>query len=297
MKTEVRKRVSNTFEELPNVEGGVHAPARRPVLVDAHVHFYPVFDEALFFRSAVRNFRHRANELGLPSETIGWLLMAETSKDHAFAAFAARAGAPAQDGWNFRKTKEEQSLLICQGEQEVLGLIAGRQIVTREGLEVLALGTVDTFRDGDTVAETIESVRAANALPVLPWGFGKWSFRRGALVSAYIDSGLERTLFWGDNGGRLALGPRPRLLVEAERRGGVILPGSDPLPFSGQEKRAGSFGFVLEGGVDVTRPAASLMTSLRELPASPPAFGRANGLVSFVQCQLRMALRKRGISW
>jgi hypothetical protein len=222
--------------------------------------------------------------------------MTETARDDAFAAFAARAGGAARDGWSFRATAEAESLLACRDGGAVLGLVAGRQIVTAEGLEVQALGTMVTFPDGEGLDATLDRVRAAGAVAVLPWGFGKWSGRRGALVEARIREGGAGDLFLGDNGGRLAAGPRPRLLDLAESRGLVVLPGSDPLPIPGQERRVASFGFVLDGPVDADRPAESLKAGLRGLAASPRAYGRATGLAPFVRNQIFMQLRKHGIS-
>lgn len=270
-------------------------PRARPALIDAHVHFYPTFDETRFLEDALANVRAQIVASGLPDDTIGWLLFSETSRDHAFEAFASRRGDASVGGWSFWHTAEAHSLLVRHEGREVLGLVAGRQIITREGLEVLALGTVSTISDGGTLDETLERVRGAEALPVLPWGFGKWTSRRGALVERYIRTAGAGELFVGDNGGRLSSLRRPRLLRLAEERDLMILPGSDPLPIPGQEQRVASFGFVIEEGLPLDRPAEVLKARLRSQRRSPPAYGKVTRPAHFVRNQIFMQLRKHGI--
>jgi hypothetical protein len=139
-------------------------------------------------------------------------------------------------------------------------------------------------------------VSAADALPVLPWGFGKWLSRRGALVEERIRFPQHNGLFLGDNGGRPGFRPRPRLFAIAETHGLIVLPGSDPLPLPSQEQRVAGFGFVLEGPIASDRPAESLKARLRALKASPRPYGEAARLVPFVRNQVYMQLRKHGRS-
>ena len=266
-----------------------------PFLVDAHVHLYPRFDRAAFLDAAAANVRHAARAHGLDADTPGWLLLTETAADHAFAELADQAAAgTGSGGWRLRATGDALCLLAHRDGRAPLALLAGRQIVTEGGLEVLALGTDATFPDGGTLADALAQVAAAGALAVLPWGFGKWLGARGARVREVVAQAAPGTLFLGDNGGRA--GPRPRLLAEAEAAGRVVLPGSDPLPLPGQERRAGGFGFVLDGPLDPDRPAASLKARLAALATSPPVYGRTTKALPFAANQIRMQLRKHGIS-
>lgn len=52
--------------------------------------------------------------------------------------------------------------------------MAGRQIVTAEKLEVLALGTDLDIDDGRPIREVLSLVTENGGLPVIPWGAGKW---------------------------------------------------------------------------------------------------------------------------
>ena len=106
--------------------------------------------------------------------------------------------------------------------------------------------------------EILARVRWSGAVPVLPWGFGKWWFYRGALIEALLRRPEPKWLFLGDNGGRPEFGGSPRLLREAGKRGVSVLPGSDPLPLPEHASRAGSCGFLMRNGVEERQPAAAL---------------------------------------
>ncbi len=243
-------------------------------LVDSHVHFHACYDLSAFLDGALRNF---------PRGGTGYLLLTESAGAQWFRRW--RDGLKAQ-GWRFEPTTEEESLRAVSGAGESLILIAGRQIVTRERLEVLALGRDVEVPDGLPMRDALERIRESGALPVLPWGFGKWWGRRGAVVAEALDQDGE--LFLGDNGGRLGL--EPRLFRQARRLGIRVLPGSDPLPFSRHEGLAGSYGFVLPQAVDLERPASTLLRRIRE-SGQPLAFGRRAGLPRFLRDQVGMQLR------
>jgi hypothetical protein len=249
-------------------------------LVDAHVHFHPCFDLQTFLDGALRNFRNARKA----AEGTGYLLLTESAGAHWFQRW--RDGLNAGGGWRFELTPEDESLLAVSGTGERLVLVAGRQIVTRERLEVLALGRDLELPDGLPLVETLERVRESEALPVLPWGFGKWWGRRGAVVAETL--GHDGELFLGDNGGRL--GPEPALFRQARKLGIRLLPGSDPLPFARHAGLAGSYGFVLPHAVDTDRPAATLLRRIRE-SGQPRAFGRRAGLPRFLRDQVGMQLR------
>jgi hypothetical protein len=174
-----------------------------------------------------------------------------------------------------------------------LVLIAGRQIVTAERLEVLALGTLETFVDGLPMRTVLDQVDDAGALAVLPWGFGKWMGGRGRIVRDLLNSPRASRLFVGDNGGRLSVAPEPSLFAGARQQGIPILPGTDPFPFAAQVRRPLSYGFVLAADVTGNAPAASIQQALQSRRTQPEVFGRCAGVADFVGNQLAMQWRKR----
>ncbi len=263
------------------------------VLVDGHVHLHDVFDVATFLSNAAANFREWATRLGWPRTVPGCLLLAESHGIDRYTEL--RQQIPGGFGrWTFRTTNEECSLIARNRDGDpALVLIAGRQIVTKERLEVLALGCVRHFDDGEPLNDIVASVLACDALCVVPWGFGKWSGRRGAVVRGLLDSVVADRIFLGDNGGRLGLGLRPRLFKVAETRGVRILPGTDPLPFHSQVRKAGGYGFVLQGFFDERAPAACIKALLGQATPQPRVFGRLENVLRFTRYQIGMQLHKR----
>lgn len=253
-------------------------------LVDAHVHVHPLFPLEAFLEGALENFRTAAGRLGLTAT--GCLVLAEMAGSGWFRKAPGTVGA-----WTLASIGEEHSLVARRSTGESLVVVAGRQIAVRERLEVLALGRDVEIPDGLPLDETLRRVRESGALPVLPWGFGKWSGRRGALVVATLARpGGE--LYLGDNSNRLQLAGMPRLLREAGQRGVLVLPGTDPLPFPSHAGRAGSFGFVLEGALDPLRPAADLLRRVRTLREQPRTYGRGETLPRFLRDQASLQLRQ-----
>lgn len=263
------------------------------VLVDAHVHFHRCYAPSVFFDSALGNFQRAAMRLGVGPYAGGLLAFTETAEADYFHQFQNGAGPGRMDRWRIRRTAESVSVIAERHDGRELFLVAGRQVTTHEDVEVLALGCDRRLPDNHSLSETIELVREIGAIPVLPWGFGKWWFRRGALVADLLGSINTGVLFLGDNAGRWRRGPRPRLFGIAASRGIRILPGTDPLPFAAQATKPGRYGFALAGRWDRDRPAASLKRLLAERSAQPMCYGELEGLAAFGLGQARMLLRKR----
>lgn len=258
-------------------------------LIDAHVHFYDCYNRQRFFDGAAGNFRAAAGKLGL-GKAEGWLMFTETAGDHYFRLFKAEAGDPGQTGgWRFATTADPCALKARRDDGAALTLIAGRQIVTAERLEVLALGCDATFADGLPLEATLDAVRAAGAVAVLPWAFGKWLGARGRRVAAALDAAAANGFYLGDNGGRPWALPTPSQFARAASLGIPVLPGSDPLPLAHEAGGAGRFGFVLEGAVDAEQPTASLKAWLAAQTAPLRRFGRLESLGRF--CRNQIALR------
>lgn len=254
--------------------------------IDAHVHFHSPQRVPETLRAAVRHFRAAAAP---PSPLVGVLLLAQTRSERVFEWLRGQAEV---DRWKVQPAEKEScSLSLDDGANRLL-VVCGRQISTEDGLEVLALGTDSLFEDGLGLERTVENVRAAEALPVLPWGFGKWTGRRGKRLRRYLASQDPSECWLGDNGGRMRGIGRPALLSEAEERGARILPGTDPFPVGTDYRRVGSFGCLLEGRVDPLEPWGSIQAELHERRSSPSPYGTANGWLRFCIYQARIRLHR-----
>jgi hypothetical protein len=265
---------------------------KTPLLIDAHVHFHSGFSRDAFLDSALENFRRGAAELGLTEPVTGCLMFAEVSGERYFLRWQRREDGVKHGAWDFEPTADPAALVARRrSDGERLLVLAGRQVRTREGLEILALATTEEFLDGLPFDDALARVRWSGALTVLPWGFGKWTFYREALIEKVVCRTERPGLCLGDNAGRPDIAGRPRLFREAEARGIPVLPGSDPLPFPEHEDRAGAYGFLLEEGFEEEVPSQSLRRTLRALTASPRAYGRLRDLTGF--CRDQFALRFR----
>ena len=259
-------------------------------LIDGHVHLYDIHDRDVLFRGALANLQAAAAELGAGSDWQGCLLLAETSRDDAFDELAGHAAG----GWSFARTEDEGALVASRGQGgEKLLVVAGRQIQTAEGLEVLGLCCRTRSPDGQTLRATLDALRRLDAVVVLPWGFGKWWSRRGALVRDLLLSDAASDIYLGDNGGRPGRFGRPALFDLADQRGMNVLPGSDPLPIPGEAASVGRCGFVLEGSIHPARPVSGLRTLLRAQTSQPRRFGRQESLPRFCRNQVLLRLPGR----
>jgi hypothetical protein len=263
-----------------------------PVLVDAHAHLHQRFDPDTFFTAAETNFRQAAAGLGAEGSPLGLLVVTAGRKEWSWPHLSLFEATGKTGGWACLKTREELSLLVERGGEIRLILVAGRQLRTAEAMEVLALGCDRDLPEGRPIGETLLAVRACGALPVVPWGFGKWWGRRGRLLASLLETEPVSSFFVGDNGGRPGFLPRPGTFETARRLGIRDLPGSDSLPFGGEVSRAGSRGFVLPAPLDPDTPAAGLLSQLRDPSFHPETFGSGERLLPFTVKQVGMQLRK-----
>ena len=261
------------------------------ILCDSHVHFYACFDIDKFLDSAWNNFYLQARLLQDHSDFAAVLMLTEANRNHWFQELKDNRHKSAN--WSFRDTEESESLLAQTNNGQRLIIINGRQIVTSENLEVLALATSSKIRDGKPISDVIEWAKSVQSIPIVPWGFGKWWGVRGDILSGVLDSFSENEVFLGDNSGRPWFLGLPRHFKEANRERRRILPGSDPLPFSSESWRPGSVGFYFKGGLDSACPAARLRDYIKDPETVITNYMHCEKLIPFIKNQVAMQIRKR----
>lgn len=258
------------------------------VIVDAHVHVYPQFEPARLLASAHENFaRHIRANYGADAVWQGVLMLSETQACDWFAQ-AHAIGSSTIDGWSLEAADDAISMLATGPAQQRIHIVAGRQINTREGVEVLTLASTVRIADGAPLESTLKQAVNAGSVVVLPWGAGKWLGRRGELVARTLQECRDR-IFAGDNAGRPWIWPRPAVFAACEARGRPVLPGTDPLPLRGCEKRVGTYGFVMQGTLRESQPGLELRERLFGATALQP-FGKGASLGGFALNQLKLRL-------
>jgi len=264
-------------------------------ILDAHVHIHDCFDISDFLDHAYDNFRLEAELYAETDRFNCAILLTESFGTNWFNALRQSESSSDDYSWkNWRITTndEAESLTATSRSGQELSVVAGRQIVTAENLEILAIGLDAVIDDGLPIDEVIRKVQASDALCVLPWGFGKWIGRRGQIVRDVLSSDLGSSFFIGDNAGRLALWPEPVEFKTAARRNVRILPGSDPLPYKSQVSSVGRFGLVLDRGIDISRPFRELRRLLLDEDSILQPYGSLERLLPFIRYQIGMQLRK-----
>lgn len=246
------------------------------IFLDTHVHLYPAHDSARTFDAFRR--RVRALDAGL-----GAMFLVEREGQDEFARLASGEALPR--GWSLARDEAGALLLRHESGGPPVAVVAGRQVACAERVEILALGTRETFPDGIPAAEAVERARRADALPVLAWGVGKWMFGRARVVDALLRRFPAEELMLGDTSLRPVFWPAPEPMVVAATLGRRVLHGSDPLPPAFEQTRAGQWGDLADEPFDLSGPLLGpLLAILREAPLSPA--GRRAGPVQFLRRML-----------
>lgn len=242
------------------------------------------------FDGAWRNFRAAAAASGAGRNFQGVLIFTESAGDMVFSALAETA-AQRVGRWAISRTKELNSLNLRRHGDASLLLLAGRQLISAERLELSAYFVAEPLPDGAPLATLLKLVDVAGGLSVLPWGVGKWLGRRGRYVKEKLMHS-EVPLMVSDNGGRPWLWPLPRLLRIADEQGIPVLAGTDPLPMMSEQLQVGRYGFILNGALSLDTPAQDLKGRLLSLARSPVRYGERERTWRFFRNQLHMQLRR-----
>lgn len=240
------------------------------VLIDAHVHLHNANSAFPTIERAFDTFNHLA--LSAHSAV---LMLAERKQERLFNQLKQ----------SLQSTYEAESEWYERDGHRML-ILAGRQIVSAEGLEILGLATNVVIPDGLSAREVVGQLWKADALVVLPWGVGKWLGKRGKLVDSLMMESNPGTLFLGDNSGRPWFWRVPRFHTAFQ-----VLPGSDPLPLQGASKRIGQFGAALTAQLSHQTPSADLKRYLRNAGHELKPYGRPEGLARFLIDQVNLRIK------
>ncbi len=223
-----------------------------PVIADTHVHLYPVHDTGHLLAGAWDRLQ------ALEGASGAWkvLFLTETSREQAFEGLCrGEAGLP--DGWRIACTGDGRGVWLEKEGRRML-VVAGRQIVCKERVEILALGVRQAMGEGLPAADVVRRVREAGGLPVLAWAPGKWMFGRAGVVRGLFQA--DPALLAGDSSLRCLGWPEPGAM---RRKGLPVLAGSDPLPLRGEEEQAGRYAVRFQVDAEGHEPVEALLSALR----------------------------------
>lgn len=226
------------------------------IACDCHVHVYPKHNLAKLLEHAWNNLQDIA-----PDSEIKVLCLTERFDCHFFKNAA-------QELCSLPEITFEQGSdwLKVSFKNKTLYILPGRQIITAERLELLALTKDVTTPDGLSYQQAFADIQQQGALSVINWAPGKWFFKRGALISKIIDSATTGSLLFCDTTLRCKGWPEPNLMRKAKSKGFKIIAGSDPLPIAEEEQRAGSYAILADVDFDEKNPGESLRLMLSNAP-------------------------------
>jgi hypothetical protein len=225
----------------------------RKLVLDGHIHLYPGYDWRVAIRALVENLGKLAGD---DAVLIG--LLAEGAGYGFFREVRSNPGKFSTDSLSLEASPDPGALVVKLDRQIKAYLICGRQVVTAERLEVLAIGTDVDIPDGQPVKQTLEFLKATGAVAVLSWSPGKWFFARGRIVRNLLEAMAAGSFFLGDTALRPLGWPYPSLMAMGRRLGYKVMGGSDPLPLPGEERRIGTYGVCVRAMFDPGAPAESV---------------------------------------
>jgi len=268
------------------------------ILVDGHVHIYDCYNLKKFLDSALRNFEIMAKQLADEGSLSAVLLLAESKQSDWFSGLqaCARNGDSAikkqLSSWEIDKMKNETAIRAVNDDGNGFFIVAGRQIVTEENLEVLALVTAAHFPDGNSMESTVKSVSLADAIPVIPWSAGKWLGERGNFLKNFLKHVDDHYFFLGDTGTRPSFWPAPSQFQLAAQKGIRVIAGTDPLPLPSEARRPGSYGFMIAEQLDESCPSNNLKKLLKDNETKIVNYGKLENPVHFLRNQFSLRLNK-----
>ena len=278
-RSKIFQRLEKSARNFPTIGKVARARERSEMelVADTHVHIYPVHDAAGLIRSCADRLRGQAQS----PDAVCALFLTEGKGFHFFDRLRDGShGLP--DAFRVAPAAEPEAVRVTWGDQASAWIFAGRQIVTAERLEILALTSLDGIPDGAPTGRTVEGVHESGAIPVLSWAPGKWFFQRGDVVRDVIEGHAPGHLLIGDTALRPTLWPEPSLMKTARCKGLAVLAGSDPLPFAGDETQAGGYGVRGDLDFDKNKPVSSVRKWLTDPNAYIERMGKRNGPVEML---------------
>ena len=248
------------------------------LVIDCHAHIYPIYDERIFFEAAIRNL-----SLIAPNASKA-ILLAERSDCDRFETLLQRQKLPS--GFSFEEIDDISMRVRSDASGGEILLVAGRQIATRERLEVLALGTRNKFDDGCSFQASLEAASESGGIVALTWAPGKWSGRRGAVVRAAISEKTCDALALCDTTLRPVGWPTPPQFRLAESLHLPILAGTDPLPMRGEEEQVGRYGIKLDSFLEPYSGRA-VLSRLKKGGGNQAFCGERNGAFPWLYRYIR----------
>ncbi len=261
-------------------------------VIDSHVHLHPNNLTPLSLIALCESLHSVAPTRDGARRKMAWCLADLPTTDTIDRIQDPDFDAALQDA-DVRTQVDDAGNLELRSADWSLSIINGEQIVTEEGLEILAIGGKFRLSKPESLTAVIERCLAKKFVPVLPWGVGKWLGRRGRIVGELIESkSYCRSIALADNGTRPVFWRYPALLRRATGSGYAVLHGSDSLSVANDQARTGHNGVVINDA-----KADDALSAIRSVVEGSNTdyylFGRSMRIAHFVHTQAALRLERK----
>jgi len=245
------------------------------VVADLHVHLYPCYNLKAAIDNAFNNLSANAAE----KNSVRAIALTERNDCNFFEQLKIGRYRLAEVQYEFEPTNEKAALEIISRSDERVILYAGRQIISAEKIEVLALTLADKIEDGLKIEDLLKRVNDAGAVAIINWAPGKWFFKRGSIVEKLIEKSTPGSILLGDTSLRPKVWKEPKLMALGKAKGLKVIKGSDPLPFAGEEAHIGCHGVNFKSKWDALHPVTSMRAALKNKDVTLVPFGESAELM------------------
>ena len=259
-------------------------------IADTHVHIYDQYRLTPMLEGAERRMQRLGEEnYGKGVNFQKFLCLTERNTENYFRSILSSP----PSGFRVLPTSENNSLRIELDHGRSLFLIAGRQMNTRERLEVTGLGLLECAPAGLSLEETVGWIGSRGGIPVLNWSLGKWWGERGAYVTRFLELSTKEKYLLGDVLMRPRFSRPPAAFQIAKDRNIGVIAGSDPLPMSGEEDLIGRYVTWGRSILSEATPWKELSTVLLEKPTGFEKGGQRGSYTDLVRRSFRYRLQAK----
>ena len=228
--------------------------------IDMHVHFYGCYNYARWVKAISQNL---ARGSGKGGEVYAVVLTEGLNCDY-FSKISNGIVKAEEVSMTVIDEPAGKSLKLCHKGEPPFFLFPGRQVCTKEKIEIIGWLISEQIPSGRPAEEVIQMILEKGGFPAINWAPGKWIFKRGRIIKQLIDKFEKKPIFICDTAIRPSSGmiDMPVLMRYAQQRGIPVAAGSDPFPIYGEERRAGCYKSRLKGKLDEKKPTSSLAAIL-----------------------------------
>lgn len=263
------------------------------LLVDSHVHIHQCYNLDEFFNNTFTNFSKFSKIIGNGKEWLGVLFFTEIKGVNYFKKLVEDTYKYIDNSkFTIQNTSEENSLILKNNFEQKIVIIAGKQIIAKSNIEVLALCTTKDIEQQQSLLKTVHAIKNNDGIVVLPWGVGKWTGKRKKIISNFLNEYSNESFFLGDNSGRPTFWNDPDIFEIGNNTNHFVLPGTDALALPSEINKTASYGFYLSTKVDLNKPTHSIKNALLNLDKQPQSFGNLENPIKFFVNQLKLQINK-----